>query len=349
MLNVVRVIFIMLSVTLSYNLAPRFHISHGYYAGLIGLGGSLLIIGLEILFRKVSLRSLLAGAFGLFLGLVAANLIAYSFRGLGLSETVYLTSYIGLCLALAYLGMVMVLRRKEEFHGLPYFRHSPSRGEGDEEYKILDSSVIIDGRIADICETGFLEGTLIIPRFILQEVQKIADSADSLRRNRGRRGLDVLGKIEKNVKVKVRIDEQDFPEVKEVDEKLVRLAKEMNAKVLTNDYGLNKVAGLEKVRVLNINELANALKPVVLPGETMKVRVVKEGKESGQGVAYLDDGTMVVIDGGKDYVGRSIDAVVTSVLQTTAGRMIFTRPSVEGNERTRESYRTGKRSAHQFY
>ena len=345
-LNIIRVIFTLLSVALSYNLAPKFGILPPSSL-IIGLGGSLLIIGLEILFRKVSLRSLLAGAFGLFLGLVAANLIAYSFRGIGLSEAVYFTSYIGLCLALAYLGSVMVLRRKEEFHGLPYSRYSPSKQ--DEEYKILDSSVIIDGRIADICETGFLEGTLIIPRFILQEVQKIADSADSLKRNRGRRGLDVLGKIEKNAKVKVRIDEQDFPEVKEVDEKLVRLGKEMTAKVLTNDYSLNKVASLEKVSVLNINELANALKPVVLPGEIMKVRVVKEGKEPGQGVAYLDDGTMVVIDNGKDYVGRNIDAVVTSVLQTTAGRMVFTRPSGEGNERTREPYRTGRRNAHQFY
>ncbi len=341
-LNIIRVIFIMLSVALSYNLAPKFFDFHPeYYGALIGLGAAFLIIGLEVALKRISLSGLMAAAFGLIIGLLLANLIAYSFH----LQDIELRG--ALCLVLGYLGGVIVWKRREDFYSLSPHRRSPSKQ--DEEYKILDSSVIIDGRIADICETGFLEGTLIIPRFILQEVQKIADSADSIKRNRGRRGLDVLGKIEKNAKVNVRIDEQDFPEVKEVDEKLVRLGKEMNAKVLTNDFSLNKVANLEKVSVLNINELANALKPVVLPGEIMKVRVVKEGKEPGQGVAYLDDGTMVVVDNGKDYVGRSIDAVVTSVLQTAAGRMIFTRPSGEGNERVREPYRMGRKSAHQFY
>ena len=341
LLNIIRVIFVLLSVALFYNLAPRLDIHPRYYAALIGLGAAFLIIGLEIALKRISLRGLMATAFGLLLGLLLANLIAYSFH----LDDIVLRG--GLCLVLGYLGLVVVWKRREDLQSLPYLKHSPPKE--DEGYKILDSSVIIDGRIADICETGFLEGTLIIPRFVLQEVQKIADSADSLKRNRGRRGLDVLGKIEKNVKVKVRIDEQDFPEVKEVDEKLVKLGKEMNAKVLTNDFSLNKVANLEKVRVLNINELANALKPVVLPGEMMRVRVVKEGKEPGQGIAYLDDGTMVVVSNGKDHVGRSIDAVVSSVLQTAAGRMIFTRPSGQEDERTREPYRTGKRNAHQFY
>jgi uncharacterized protein YacL len=198
--------------------------------------------------------------------------------------------------------------------------------------KILDTSVIIDGRIADICETGFLEGTLIIPQFILKELQQIAGSADTLKRNRGRRGLDILQRIQKNVDIEVRIVDNDFPKIREVDAKLVALGQALKGKVLTNDYNLNKVAELQGVPVLNVNQLANAVKPVVLPGEIMNVYVMKEGKEYGQGVAYLDDGTMVVIDNARKHLGKSIEVAVTSVLQTTAGRMIFTRlkEDVEG-------------------
>ena len=191
--------------------------------------------------------------------------------------------------------------------------------------KLLDTSVIIDGRIADLCETGFMEGDFIIPQFILQELQHISDSADSLKRVRGRRGLDILNQIQKNDDVVVKIIEDDFPNIKEVDAKLVELGKKLNAKILTNDLNLNKVAELQGVHVLNINELSNALKPIVLPGETMRVFVLKEGKESGQGVAYLDDGTMVVVDNAKRCIGKNVDVVVTSILQTSAGRMIFTR------------------------
>ena len=185
--------------------------------------------------------------------------------------------------------------------------------------------MIIDGRIADLCETGFMEGDFIIPQFILQELQHISDSADSLKRVRGRRGLDILNEIQKNDDVVVKIIEDDFPNIKEVDAKLVELGKKLNAKILTNDLNLNKVAELQGVHVLNINELSNALKPIVLPGETMRVFVLKEGKESGQGVAYLDDGTMVVVDNAKRCIGKNVDVVVTSILQTSAGRMIFTR------------------------
>jgi len=191
--------------------------------------------------------------------------------------------------------------------------------------KLLDTSVIIDGRIADLCETGFMEGEFVIPQFILQELQHISDSADSLKRARGRRGLDILNHIQKNDDVLVEIVEDDFPNIKEVDAKLVELGKKLGAKILTNDLNLNKVAELQGVQVLNINELSNALKPVVLPGETMRVFVLKEGKEAGQGVAYLDDGTMVVVDNAKRYIGKNVDVVVTSILQTSAGRMIFTR------------------------
>ena len=189
--------------------------------------------------------------------------------------------------------------------------------------KILDTSVIIDGRIADICRTGFVEGPLIIPEFILEELRHIADSSAALKRNRGRRGLDVLGIIQKELQVEVRIVDHDFPDVQEVDVKLLKLAQAIKGKVITNDYNLNKVAALQGVEVLNINELANAVKPVVLPGEEMVIEVIKEGKESGQGLAYLDDGTMIVIENGRKFIGDTIEVLVTSVLQTSAGRMIF--------------------------
>jgi uncharacterized protein YacL len=191
--------------------------------------------------------------------------------------------------------------------------------------KLLDTSVIIDGRIADLCETGFLDGVFVIPQFILHELQHIADSSDSLKRARGRRGLDILHRIQNMPGLAVHIVEEDFPQIKDVDAKLVALAKRQGAKIVTNDLNLNKVAELQGVRVLNINELSNALRPVVLPGESMRVFVLREGKEAGQGVAYLDDGTMIVVDEARRYIGKNMDVVVTSVLQTTAGRMIFTR------------------------
>ncbi|MBN1898996.1 MAG: TRAM domain-containing protein [Spirochaetes bacterium] len=192
-----------------------------------------------------------------------------------------------------------------------------------ENYKILDTSVIIDGRIADICETGFLEGILIIPRFVLNELQQIADSSDSLKRQRGRRGLDILNKIKKGIKTLVQIVDDDFPSIREVDEKLIELAKKFVAGIITNDYNLNKVAQIHGVKVLNINELANALKPIVLPGEELTVQIIREGKDPSQGIGYLEDGTMVVVEEGLQYMGKKVDVIVTSVLQTTAGRMIF--------------------------
>lgn len=197
-----------------------------------------------------------------------------------------------------------------------------------QEHKILDTSVIIDGRIADICKTGFIQGTLVIPEFVLEELQHIADSSDLLKRNRGRRGLDILNKIQKELDVKVLIYEGDFEDVSEVDSKLVRLAKLIGGKVITNDFNLNKVCELQGVSVLNINDLANAVKPVVLPGEEIAVQVIKDGKEFGQGVAYLDDGTMIVVEGGREFIGSSIEVMVTSVLQTSAGRMIFAKPKL---------------------
>src|ERR1044071_2278407 len=225
---------------------------------------------------------------------------------------------------LPYIGLVLGGKRGEWLARAP--RGALCRGDGSEHrYKILDTSVIIDGRIADVCETGFLDGTLVIPQFVLKELQLVADSGDSLKRTRGRRGLDILQKIQKMSGVDVTISDIDFPEVREVDLKLIELGRTLQGKIVTNDFNLNKVAQLRGIEVLNINELANALKPVVLPGEFMKVFILKEGKEYNQGVAYLDDGTMVVVDNARRMISKNIDVVVTSVLQTTAGKMIFGR------------------------
>ncbi len=262
---------------------------------------------------------IIGGVIGGFIGLVSGTILAWNLSLL--FEELEISGYLkGLIIIIPTLiGIQLGLGKAKEFR--------EKMGKPDSQPRkiigILDTSVIIDGRIADICETGFLDGDLIIPQFILQELQLIADSSESTKRTRGRRGLDILNKIKKQAFVKIIICETDYPSVKEVDQKLIQLAKQMTCSIITNDFNLNKVAEVQSIQVLNINLLANALKPIVLPGETMKVQVIKEGKEPGQGVAYLDDGTMVVIDNGKRLMGRTIEATVTSVLQTTAGRMIF--------------------------
>lgn len=237
---------------------------------------------------------------------------------------------------LGYLGFQVGFKKKDELISLFSIsaRMQKKKGSADEEQeeqdkrlKILDTSVIIDGRIADICQTGFLEGVIVIPQFVLEELQHIADSSDVLKRNRGRRGLDILNRIQKELDITVEIYEGDFEDIQEVDSKLVKLAKLTSGVVVTNDFNLNKVCELQKVAVLNINDLANAVKPVVLPGEEMNVQVIKDGKEHNQGVAYLDDGTMIVVEEGRNYIGKHIDVLVTSVLQTAAGRMILPSPS----------------------
>ncbi|MDY6796493.1 MAG: TRAM domain-containing protein [Actinomycetota bacterium] len=261
-------------------------------------------------------------------GIIAGFLIAF------LPSMILFRSYPGWLFAIVLyaicgvIGYVVAVQKKDDLLG--FFRPSRSQQldtEGDSEAvlssRILDTSVIIDGRITDICYSGFLEGELVVPRFVLNELQGVADSDDPLKRNRGRRGLDALNSLQRQDRVEVRIEEQDFPELAAVDSKLIALAKALNSPVMTNDFNLNKIAELQGVRVLNINELANALKPVVLPGETMTVKLLKEGKEAGQGVGYLDDGTMVVVEGGKRHIGREVDTTVTSILQTPAGRMIF--------------------------
>jgi len=227
-------------------------------------------------------------------------------------------------ITLPYLGLVLGGRHGEWLDPVRLVALFRSVGP-ERRYKILDTSVIIDGRIADVCDTGFIDGTLVVPQFVLKELQMVADSSDALKRNRGRRGLDILQKIQKMSGVEVMISDVDFPEVREVDLKLIELARKLQGKIVTNDFNLNKVAQLRGVEVLNVNQLANSLKPVVLPGEIMRVFILKEGKEFNQGVAYLDDGTMVVVDNARKMISKTIDIVVTSVLQTTAGKMIFGR------------------------
>lgn len=303
-----------------------FSLADSQYWGLaMGLFIGLLVIFGESKVRKAPLKIIVGGALGLVLGLMLANLLVSAFLA-GLLEKIE-ASFSGYLLVnsiLGYLGVILGIKKGKEFEwsALPWF--AKESGHASNRHKVLDTSVIIDGRIADICDTGFMEGTFIIPQFILQELRHIADSSDPLKRGRGRRGLDILNRMQKQSNVEVKIIDQDYPKIQEVDAKLIALAKDLKAKIITNDFNLNKVAELQGVPVLNINQLFNALKPVVLPGEVMNVKILKEGKEPGQGVAYLDDGTMVVVDNAKRYMGKNVDVSVTSVLQTTAGRMIFT-------------------------
>lgn len=283
------------------------------------------IIGwIEARLNGVPTQDVISGAIGLILGLIIANLL-----GSALSRIPILGPYLptGSMLLLGYLGVVVATKKKEDLFGIFNLSFRPGREKHETKStpKILDTSVIIDGRIADICKTGFIEGPLVIPAFVLDELRHVADSSDVLKRNRGRRGLDVLNRIQKELSLEVQIYEKDLGNL-EVDSKLIKLARLIGGKVITNDYNLNKVCELQKVPVLNINDLANALKPIVLPGEEMTVHLLKEGKESGQGVGYLDDGTMIVVDGGKKYIGETLGVLVTSVLQTAAGRMIFAKP-----------------------
>jgi uncharacterized protein YacL len=221
--------------------------------------------------------------------------------------------------------MLLAIKKKEGLELLDKNISLSSKRKGGAMMKVIDTSALIDGRIIDICETKFLEGTLVIPNFVLKELQEVSDSSDSSKRNLGRRGLDVLKRLQETKQVTVKIFEKDYPKIEEVDAKIIKLADELDARIMTADFNLNKVAAVQGIAVLNVNELSNAIKPPVLPGEAMKIFVLKEGKEPKQGVAYLDDGTMVVVEGGRRYIGRKVDVMVNSILQTAAGRMIFAR------------------------
>ena len=287
-----------------------------------GLAAAALIVALDYLLRALELDALLGGLAGLLIGGAAAGLVSALLPLEGFTSLPAFAIKGFVFLLFGYTGMAIGSARGDRF-SLASLRAAWSEGGQRQNYKILDTSVIIDGRIADVCETGFLDGTLVAPQFVLRELQYIADSQDGLKRNRGRKGLEILQRIKKGPDVKVIISEADFPDIKDVDMKLIELAKQLNGKIITNDFNLNKVAELRGVQVLNINVLANSLKPVVLPGESMKVFILKEGKEANQGVGYLDDGTMVVVDNAKKHIGRNVDITVTSVLQTTAGKMFF--------------------------
>ena len=326
----------------------------GVMLGAIVWEGTIVI---ERYAEKNTLRTLIGATLGLF---VSAVFVAWAYRVIGDLASVQSTSSpllravdsapfkAVLALAVVYLGTKIGAAKFREL-SVSNIRTLFKPKASEEGNKILDTSVIIDGRIADICETGFIEGTLVIPQFVLKELQHIADSSDHLKRNRGRRGLDILHKLQKKSDVNVVITDTDFPSVREVDAKLVQLAKRTNAKIITNDFNLNKVARLQGISVLNVNELANSLKPVVLPGEIMNVYIMKEGKEQNQGVAYLDDGTMVVVEDGKRFMGRIVESEVTSVLQTTAGRMIFAKlknqSAHEGKHSSRSSHRASRAQA----
>ena len=322
-LAIVRPIFAVVLTVTAYYFQP-FGLSKGISASL-GAFGAVAIIIFEARLRKISLKRLIGAAVGSILGIGGATMISSMLTKTSIEPATLSFLEIGLFLLMAYVGLISGANKGDLLNLSALGGLFGGERPGKKSYKILDTSVIIDGRIADVCETGFIDGILIIPQFVLRELQQVADSADSLKRNRGRRGLDILQRVQKMAGLNVQIVETDYPNTREVDLKLIELAKEVEGKIVTNDFNLNKLAQLQGVEVLNVNELANSLKPVVLPGETMKVFILKEGKEYNQGVAYLDDGTMVVVDNARKMIGKTIETSVTSVLQTTAGKMIFGR------------------------
>jgi uncharacterized protein YacL len=332
MISFIRFAILVIFSGSGYLLGIR-HGNPGYGAVAGGVLGILAVFA-ERMLSRVNFGTIVGGLVGLGAGLVFADLLLVPFRFMVEENNLALS--FALKGVFGYGGLLIGFNKGRNLTIPALFRVLSGKGF-EENLKILDTSVIIDGRISDVCEAGFIEGTFIVPQFILQELQYIADSQDSTKRARGRRGLDVLHKIQKMSNITVRIVDEDFPNIREVDAKLVALGKLMSAKIITNDFNLNKVAQLQGVAVLNINELANALKPVVLPGETMRVFVLKEGKEYNQGVAYLDDGTMVVVENGRRLIGKNTEVTVTSVLQTTAGRMIFSKPK---DEYEKEEFRT---------
>jgi uncharacterized protein YacL len=296
---------------------------HPLAAGAAGVVIGIAVIMFEWRLRQVSLKRLIGAAIGSILGILGAYLFSLVIRSSVPDASTARFLQLVVMMVMAYVGLVVGSTKGELLNLSALGGIFGGEKQTRKSFKILDTSVIIDGRIADIAETGFLDGALVIPNFVLRELQLVADSADSLKRNRGRRGLDILQRIQKIATLQVVIVDDDFPAVREVDLKLIELAKAYEAKIVTNDFNLNKVAQLQGVDVLNINELANSLKPIVLPGEIMKVFILKEGKEYNQGVAYLDDGTMVVVDNARKMIGKNVEIAVTSVLQTTAGKMIF--------------------------
>ncbi len=311
-------IFFVGSITLLYHFTYHNNIKTFFAFLISSLATLLAIFSIEFL-KKIDLKKLLGGLIGAFLGLIIGKLITKSDYTFIIDQKIYNYVIAFAQILIFYVGIHIGIKKGGEFNLKSFL----GKSEEEKNYKILDTSVIIDGRIAEICDTGFIEGTLLIPQFVLIELQHIADSHDHLKRVRGRRGLDIIKRIQMQSKVNVEITDIDFPKVKEVDSKLILLAQKLNAKIITNDFNLLKLAEVQGIEVLNINALATALRPIALPGETLTITIIKEGKEERQGIGYLDDGTMVVVENGIDRIGEKLDVVVTSILQTTAGRMIF--------------------------
>jgi uncharacterized protein YacL len=316
-------LFVISLITIGGYFYPPFKLGPAAGAGAAFLAGALMMF-LETRIRRVRFRVLWSAGWGFVAGLLFGWLLGAIYRSV--VHTPEMASFVRIffLVIMPYIGLLIGTKKPEWFepaHIAGLFREKrPGRS-----HKILDTSVIIDGRIADLCDTGFIEGTLVVPRFVLKELQLVADSPDALKRQRGRRGLDVVDHLQKSSQVTVDLSDMDFPETHDVDSKVIECAKALEAQIVTNDFNLNKVARIHGIKVLNINELVNALRPVALPGEVMSVFILKEGKEKDQGVAYLEDGTMVVVDNSRRMIGQTIDVTVTSVLQTTVGKMIFGR------------------------
>lgn len=320
MIIFIRVLFVIISGATGMLLSDNF-LASPVKGMIVGFFSGIAIVVLDIFSGKISFRDLLSILIGLVLGLLVATLLSFGVSkipGMQLQKNAYIPMLI--YIICTYFFIVMILKRKDEFLALEAIVGGKNRALNSP--KLLDTSVIIDGRVADIIEFGFMDGEIIVPKFVVAELQLIADSPDTLKRGRGRRGLDILKKIQDSGAFVI-ISEEDFKDVRGVDEKLIRLAKKMGGKIVTNDFNLNKVAMVEKIKVLNINDLSNGLKPQVIPGEYMRVKIIKEGKENNQGIAYLEDGTMIVVDAAKNCINKEIDVMITSAIQTSAGRMIF--------------------------
>ncbi len=321
-LVLIRSLFVFVLATVCYFLHP-FGIQVAWLSAIVGAIAAGAVIVFEVRVRALTLRRLIGAVVGSVLGIIGAALFCLVLRSAPLDSATSAVLQIFVLLLMTYVGLIVGASKGDLLNpaalGTIFTGDRPTR----QTAKVLDTSVIIDGRIADIAEAGFIDGMLVVPEFVLRELQVVADSTDGSKRQRGRRGLDMLQRMEGNEKLQVQIVPDDFPSIREVDLKLLELAKKLEAKVVTNDFNLNKVAHLHHVEVLNINDLANALKPVVLPGERMNVLILKEGKEYNQGVGYLDDGTMVVVDHARKMIGKPVDISVTSVLQTASGKMIF--------------------------
>lgn len=324
----IRLLFLSLCIGAGYAISqvrPEYTVaSYGALFGiLIGFGFGGFMIALDEMLKGFSLRAFSATTFGLLLGMVVAALIGYSPLLTNADPKVQWLVRLGLFLAFSYIGIILAMRSNKEDFSLiiPYVRFRPQ--SQSDNLLLLDTSVIVDGRIADLIEAHFLEGLIVVPRFVLKELQQIADSTDSIKRARGRRGLEMLNRIQHNTGIEVRIHDGDFPDERDVDSKLVRLARNLNARLFTNDYNLAKVAELQKINYVNLHEVAKCLKVILLPGEVLRLKIVREGKDKGQGVGYMPDGTMVVVNNAQSQIGQQVEVEVQSLLQTGAGIIVF--------------------------